>query len=250
MKSNTFKFTLPISILALLIGCISTQAQDSDPLVNVRIVTVKQDHVGDWIELQRERVEALKKSGGRGRSVSQVNKGNHNTFHIVTFFKDWADYSAPSDPPMGEAANANWLNKIQDTIQSRREFMVRGYADLSLPPKAGMEVKYVTVRETITKQGHANAHLAWTREELQPAMVKSGAHGRSISRIVMGGNLNTFYTVRSLESMDDLDEPGFLNALSSEERGKVFTNESRERILETSLILLSIREDLSFSNED
>lgn len=238
-----------VLVFSLLIGILSLQGQDSDPLVNVRIVTVKQERVGDWIELQRERTEALKKAGGRGRSVSQVNKGDHNTFHIVTFYKDWADYSAPTEPSMGEAENANWLNDIQDTIQSRREFTVRGYADLSLPPKAGMKVNFVTVRETITKQGQANAHLTWLREKLQPAMVKAGAQGRTLSRIVMGGNLNTFYTVRSLESMSDLDEPGFLRALSSEERSEIFEG-SGDRIDQTSLILLSIREDLSFTNKD
>lgn len=249
MKSNTYKSTILVPVIALIIGTFSVQAQDSDPLVNVRIVTVKQDRVGDWIELQRERTEALKKAGGRGRSVSQVNKGDHNTFHIVTVYENWADYSAPNDPPMGEAENANWLNDIQDTIQSRREFMVRGYADLALPPKEGMKAEYVTVRETITKQGQANTHLSWLREKLQPAMVKSGAHGRTLGKIVMGGNLNTFFTVRSFESLADLDEPGFLTVLSSEERSEIFAD-SGDRIEQTSLILLSVRDDLSYSNED
>ena len=80
-------------------------------------------------------------------------------------------------------------------------------------------------------------------------MVKAGAHGRTVGRIVMGGDINTFFTVRRIESLADLDKPGFLTALSNEERTEIFEG-AWDRIDNTSLILLSYREDLSYSSDD
>ena len=63
MKSKIPLISVLISILTF--GAITSTAQDQSDngLMNVCIVTVKQNHVADWIELQKQLTESMKKAG-------------------------------------------------------------------------------------------------------------------------------------------------------------------------------------------
>ena len=60
MKIKLPHYALLVSLLALFVGSISIQAQNENGLVNVRLVTVKVEHLNDWISLQQQ-----SKDGGR-----------------------------------------------------------------------------------------------------------------------------------------------------------------------------------------
>ena len=122
---------------------------------------------------------------------------------------------------------------------------MQGYPELSVPAKKGSKAQLVTVRETIVKQGEARAYAAWLREKLHPALVNARASGRDINKVVMGGHINTFYTVRQFESWAELDNTNQLSSLRGEERTKIFEGFT-DRIQQASMLLLSYREDLSF----
>ena len=236
------------AVLITLAGMLSAQAQNENGLMNVRIVTVKQDHLNDWIELQKQLTESMQKAGAPPRRIWQIVKGDHNTFHILTPLEGWADYDSSNDNGMGEAEWANWINKVSDTIQFREERTVRTYG-FSIPQEEGAERKLVAVRYHTVKQGHNGDMQAWFEEKLVPALKKLDQKGRYFGRIITGGNVNTFYHARALESYADMGNWAFSN-LSQKERDEIFTDERNSWVIESTQTLMRYRADLSFSDED
>lgn len=234
-----------VSILALFAGSVPALAQDSNPLTNVRIITVKSEHVNDWIELQQESTEASKKAGGPGRSVWEEIKGDHNTFHIVTELESWADYDTANEPIRGEAEQANWINDIIETVQSRREITYRTFDDLKIEADDGKQPNLVSIRLVTVKPGQSGAYEAWLRDKLVPALRKLGSDSFSCGRVVMGDNLNSFYTASRLDSWAELDEPAIFASLSAEERAAIFEGQS-DMLVESKRVMLRYHADLSY----
>ena len=242
------KLVLVASLASFLAGILTAQAQNENGLMNVRIVTVKQDHVNDWIELQKQLSESMKKAGAPGRSIFEQVKGDHNTFHILTVLDGWADYDTANDNGMGEAEWANWVNKITDTIQSRKELTVRTFDSLSIPAKEDSQPNLVALRRHTVKQGHSGDFYNWIEGKLSPALKKLGIEGRSFGRTIIGDNVNTFYHARRIDSYADMGNWVF-SKLSDSERAEIFTAERNSWVVSSDQIMLRFREDLSFSQE-
>lgn len=249
MKTKIPLFTLSVFVLAMVAGSIPAIAQEENGLMNVRIVTVKQDHVSEWIELQKQQSESMKKAGAPGRSIYEQVKGDHNTFHILTVLDGWDDYDSSNENGMGEAEWANWINKITDTIQSRREFTVQTFKSMEIPAEEGSKPNLVALWQHTVKQENRGDFYNWFEDKMVPALKKVGAKGRSFGRIIIGGNVNTYYHARRLDSYADMGQWTF-RGLSAEERADLLSDERQSWIVNSEQIMLKFREDLSFSNED
>jgi hypothetical protein len=249
MKIKIPQCALLVAVLALFAGSIPALAQDEWGLMNVRIVTVKQDHVGDWVELQKEQAEAMKKAGAPGRIVWEVVKGDHNTFHILTPLDGWADYDNNNGPFRSDTEQANWINDIVETIQSRQELTVWTFDNLNIPPAEGSKPNLVALWQHTVKQENKGDMYDWFEEKMVPALKKVGAKGRSFGRIIIGGNVNTFYHARRLDSYADMGGWTF-RSLNAEERADLLSDERQSWIVNSEQILLQYREDLSYSSED
>ncbi len=223
----------------------SMSAQDTNSLINVRVVTVNSEHVNDWIELQQKLTEASKKAGGLGRSIWQEIKGDHNRFHIVSELDSWADYDRTNEPAMGEAEWANWVNDVIVTIQSRREITYRNYDDLKIEEDDGKQPNLLSLRLITVKPGQGGAYAAWLRETLAPALRKLGSDSFSCGRVVMGENINSFYIASALDSWAEIDEPGIFASLSEEERDAIFEG-MNDLIVESKRVMLNYLADLSY----
>jgi NADH:ubiquinone oxidoreductase subunit len=208
MKVKISPFALLVAGLAFAAGIGSAQAQDETGLMNARIVTVKQDHVNDWIELQKQLSESMKKASAPGRRIYEQVKGDHNTFHVITELDEWGDYDSPNDNGMDEAEWANWLNKITDTVQSRRELTYRTFDSLRIETDTGEPSKYVALRKHTIKRGSAGEYRSWLSDKLYPTMKKLGIKGRSFGQVILGDNVDSFYHVRGLDSYADMGVNG------------------------------------------
>ena len=237
-------------ILVLVSAAVTStaQAQNETGLMNARIVTVKQDHVADWIALQKQLTESMKKAGAPGRQIYEQVKGDHNTFHIVSMMDGWEDFDTPNENGMGEAERANWLNDILPTIQSRSEVVYRTFESLRIPTASGEPAHYVAIRRHTVKRGQSGEFRTWLTEKLHPAMKKLGIQGRSFGQVIIGDNVDTFYHARSLDSYADMGHFAF-GVMSVEERNKLF-GPLDGLVIDSSQILLRYRADLSFSDED
>jgi hypothetical protein len=239
-----------VALLALSVGFIPAQAQDSesDPLLNVRMVTVKIGQTNDWIQLQRELKEASEKVGDRrGRSVYEEVKGDHSVFRILSVYENWADFGSGGGglaEALGEARGATWANEVADTIQARSELVSSMMTDLDIPPEKDYKPNLVMLRQITVKPGQAGAYRTWLREKLVPGLRKAGAKGRYFGNVVRGGNINQFYIAIHHADWASMDAPGSLTKLSDEERAAIF-DDSNDMVAETKVILMRFREDLS-----
>ena len=249
MKTNRPLFAVLTFVLVIAVGALPTLAQNETSLMNVRLVTVKQDKVGDWIELQKQLTESMKKAGAPGRSIYEQVKGDHNTFHILTPLEGWSDYDSPSDNGMGEAEWANWVNDILGTIQSRKEFTVLNYDNFSIPAAEGSEPKLIGLWRHRVKQENRNDFYDWYEKKMVPALKKIGVKGRSFGRTILGDDVNTFYHARRLNSYADMQARGF-SKLTAAERADLFSAERQSWIVESEQLMLRYRPDLSYSSED
>ena len=193
MKAKISLFALLVVVLAFAAGSSSAQAQNDNGLMNARIVTVKQEHVSEWVELQKQLSESMKKAGAPGRRIYEQVKGDHNTFHIITVQDEWGDYDSPNENGMGEAEWANWVNKITDIIQSRRELTYRTFDSLRIETETGEPTKYVALRQHTIRRGGAGEYRSWLRDKLVPTMKKLNIKGRSFGQVILGDNVDSFY---------------------------------------------------------
>ena len=250
MKKYTCIYHLIGAFLAISVLPLSIQAQESNGLMNVRIVTVKQDHVRDWIDLQRELTESMKEAGAPGRSIWEVVKGDHNTFHILTNLDGWADYDNPGENGMTDTQWANWLNEILPTIQSRQELTVRTFRPLDIPDPDGSKRNLLGLRRHMIKHNHTADFYGWLRDRLVPTLKKLGEEGRYFGRVIAGDDTAIYYHARSIDSWAQLDEPFAFAALSESERTKLFDEDRGDWIIKSEQIILQYREDLSFQSDD
>lgn len=248
MKAKISLLTLLVSGLAFAAATSSAQAQDETGLMNARIVTVKQDHVNDWIELQKQLTESMKKAGAPGRAIFEQVKGDHNTFHVLTVLDGWGDYDTPNENGMGEAEWANWVNKITDTIQSRREMTIRTFDSLRTPTATGEPANYVALRQHTIRRGGAGEYRRWLNEKLGPTIKKLDIKGRSFGQVIIGDNVDSFYHARALDSYANMGDFAF-SVMSDEDRSELF-GALDGLVIESSQIMLQYREDLSYSSED
>jgi hypothetical protein len=255
MKIKVPHYTLLVSLLALFAGSISILAQDSepDPLLNVRVVSVKIGHTNDWVDLQRELKEASEKVGERrGRSVYQEVKGDHSVFRILSSYENWADFGNGGGglaESLGEARGATWANEVGDTIQARSELVSRMMADLDISAAEDYKPNLVMLRQITVKPGQAGAYRTWLREKLVPGLRKAGAQGRHFGNVVRGGNINQFYIAIHHADWASMDAEGALSKLSDEERSSIFGG-SNDIVAETNVILMRFREDLSYEGSE
>lgn len=222
----------------------SSLAEDSDTLLTVRIITVEGGKTNEFVDLQRQLMEARKEAGSPGRWVWQEVRGNSSTYHIVTASSDFATLDETNEPVMGETAWATWINRVGQTIQSREVVNVRLYPELEIEAKEGQMGNLLLLTHRTIAQGRNNDYLDWYEKKIIPIMKKNGVSGRSIGRTIYGGDTRVITSVRYLSSYAELDEPGLLASLSDKERENVLADIAG-MVVEVENTLLRYREDMS-----
>ena len=222
----------------------SLNAQDSNRLLTVRVITVAGGKTAEFVDLQRELTAAQKQAGSPGRWVWQEVRGNSNTFHVVTYSDNYAAFDEPSESVLGKAGGATWVSRISATVQSREVMTLRWPSDLEIKPEEGVEPNLLVLWKRKIAQGKSGAYRKWLVDKLMPALKKVGVTGYSVGRVDSGGNTNTWISARRLSSWSNLDEPGPFADLSAEERESLFAD-LEGLTVDTEKFILRYRADLS-----
>lgn len=247
MKNTLSKIVLIASLAIPFNG--SLWAQESDPLLNVVIVKVIPGKSGEFEDLQRELTEATKKAGGNARHIWQESRGDTNTYHIVSYAENFAQYDESTEPALGEVGMARWIYRIQGTIDKREVVTSQTYPELEIKNDDDYEMKYVVLLKRTVAPGSHAAYGEWLKEKLVPLLRENGVKGCSVFRVAQGGDTNQWTLARFVDSWAELDEPGPLGGMDDEERSEFLklphsVNRGSENLM------LRYRPSLSFSGSE
>lgn len=236
---------LLLAATALLVPPIATAQDDEGPSwLAVRVVTTYADSGNTWVEQQRQLAEVRREGEAPPRHVWQVVRGELDTFHIVTFDDELAGYDTPpAEPEMGDAQQ-EWVAKIAPTVQSRSNYLLRSFSDLSIPGEEGAEPGLLLLRYSKVAIGKHGQFREWVKNDLLPALEKGGAKGINFNRMGFGGDNNVWVSSSVIENFAQLDGPGPLNYLSDEENAALFAD-FNEMVESSELRILRHRADMS-----
>ena len=233
--------------VALVVAFAPTQvfAQDNErTYIQVRTVHVKGGMVPQYIELQKQFIEALKADGRPGRSVWQEIRGDLATFHSVSTLEKFGDMDTPFDPPMDDDAWAEWIAGITNVTDSSTRLILRTHPEWSTAPDSDAEPNLLYLRYRTVGQGQMGAYHDWIKNSLSPALKEGGADV-TFSHIALGGNNRTWISATYLENWAAMDGEGPLSHMSANEIDGML-DAANNMVVESENRLLRHRADLSY----
>lgn len=247
MKVNCFN--KGTSIRCLAIGLVVTLspivASAQTGWLQARIMHVKSDRVAEFESLRLEMNRARIAAGLPAQKVWHVIRGGVNTYRIVQPMGSLGEIDEPGTPVMEAGAHANWLNRVWDCVHSQELMILQNYPDLSITAPAETEVSdFRILRVQTIMPGRAQDYVNWLKDELVPALRRSGLPAQSQSRVAFGGNTRTWLRMQPIDNWAYFDGPNRLVRTLGEEatqamfaRGDTMTESSEN-------VLLRLRRDL------
>ncbi len=247
MRTNVCKPSLFLSslITGFVLSLSAPFAWAQEGFVRHLITTVKPDRIGEFESLLEERAAGLRAAGQQPfRSVYETLQGDQFTYVIVDFWPSLAAMGEPLDP--GPNVSPNWITRLDNTVVSQRSVTLRHYPDLTIPPEPGYERDLVRVRIRRNAPGRTQDYQAWLAEQFVPALRDAGVTGHITSRVILGGNGQSWVTLSNvtLESMGF----GLGNALGERRVTQVFSA-AEGLVVYGEDYLMRFRPDLGFRNE-
>ena len=228
---------------------ISPALAQSNQYLNLVVVRVKADMIGDFERIQKEYVDALKKVGGPRRTIWQVVAGNTNEYHILSPLQSFGDLDRSTNP-MNEGDWARWLARVRDCVDSRERMILRFHSDLSIPAKTGRIPKMaeVTIHEVSPEQSAEFQRLR--REELLPAYRKGGVDGLFVYSSEHGTHRGRWFIARYIDSWSDLDSsPTPLQSGFGSEGYQAFVEKFNSARVRSEWLVVRHRPELSYNPE-
>lgn len=234
-----------VAWLTVLMPAEPAIAQDGGGLIQVAEVQVKNDRIGEFIDLQTQMAEAARAAGRSGTGVWQAAHGRMNMFHFVSRRDNFAAYDEGMNPPMSDEEWARWVGRILQTVESRTVMTLRRYPDLVIPRGEDEEPKLARLRVTTIKPGMNDEYEEWIRDKLMPALREGGQTGVSWQRVVTGGNPNTWFSVTQHSTFAEMDAPGPLDYMNERRRTSML-DEASSMTSGTEILVMRYRADLSY----
>ncbi len=232
-------------IFALGVPLLASSQDEDRTWLQVRIVHVKPDRVGDFVDLQIKLSEAQKASGRTGRSVWQEIRGDLATFHVVYSVDNLAELDEAIEPPMGEEEWAAWLSAIREVTDSSTRTILRSHLEWSIPANEDSEPGLLVLRYTTVAPNRMGDYHGWIQDQLLPALKEGGAQGISFNHTAFGGDSTTWVNGARIPNWAWLQRRrGSLAYMSDEDFTALFAPVA-EMVTARDLRILRYRADLS-----
>jgi hypothetical protein len=194
---------------------LSVAAQAQVPLSglrNVNRVVVKSEHVGEFMDIEKQLAAAVKKGGGAWRSVWRSYVGQANEFMIISPLDNYAarDGQPAYVKGMEPGPLAALMARRALCIESSRMTIERALSDVSFMTAGAAPPAMLRVTRTRVRPGMAEQYLALVKSDLAPALKKGGATAFRVRRVEWGGSRYDFTTSIPLEKMAELDGDSYL----------------------------------------
>lgn len=231
------------------IAAAAPDAQQAQPMWNgVRVIQVKHDQVGEFEALMKELRTAVQGSGQPGFTVWKTELGDMNTYHIASQFDSFAASFANMEPPMEPTEWANWLNRIEGTIDSHTVAVARLRPDLSIVPDApqGQQAPDLLMLITDTVMaGKTREYESFIRDEVVPALRQADINGMIANEVMFGAEGRTWVFAVPLPGWAALDQPSPLVEALGEQGAEELMLRVDALVESTETNVLRYREDLS-----
>jgi quinol monooxygenase YgiN len=215
---------------------------------NIRTLTryqVKAERYDDFVDLLQHFAEQNRKAGtAAGFTVWQSLSGPRE-FVITRNYATWADLNALQDPKL-HPNSAEWgraMIRVGGTVESQERIIDQvqtfSFSNRSEPPKM-----LRSVRSTV-RPDKVNEYLALLRNELAPALKKSGAPMYIVGRTRLGAPNNLIRSATAIDKWGDMDDASYLVKALGEDGAARFLEKVSAMSLRTEVNLYRYRADLS-----
>ncbi|HEU4618468.1 MAG TPA: hypothetical protein VFV10_10525 [Gammaproteobacteria bacterium] len=216
----------------------------------VRVIHVKSDRVGEFEDLIKELGAAIAKRGEAGFNVWQVEFGDQSTYHIVSELQSFASLpQMEANPPMEPQRWADWLHRIQGTIDSQTVSVAQVHTDLSIMPQepSGAEAApelLILVSQTLLP-GKRQEYTTWLRDDLLPALRKAGILGVVSNEMAFGSEDRNWVFAVPIRNWAELDKPMPLFTSMGQQAAEELLNHGDSMVGRSETVVLRARPDLS-----
>jgi len=225
------------------------EAQQEQPQWNeVRIVHVKGERMGEFEGLLKELSAALSESNLPAFDVWQVAAGELNTYHIVAALESLAQFGEMDTLPMEPLEWANWVNRIESTVDSQELILAEVHPDLSIEPDAqaaGDPPELLMLLSQTVMPGRSQEYETWLREEVLPALRESDIDGVISNRLTFGADNRTWVFAVPIPSWSELGQPSPLHRSMGEQAAEEMLNRGDSMVERSETIVLRARPELS-----
>jgi hypothetical protein len=231
-------------VVALVMPLTSSaqEGQNQPPArLQVRSVSLNPDGVQTWVGLQTQLAEANRAAEADTRLVYEEVRGDLDTYHIVSFPENMAQFDEQGENALGDA-QGDWVASIVPTVRERSEMVLRRHENLSIPMAEDYEPNLLVVTNTRIRGGRAGDYHDWQENKLKPALEAAGITGAYFSHMTHGGT-NICRMAVHVENWAALDRR-FLPDLSAEERAALYDGVGA-MVIDSDRRILQYRADMS-----
>jgi len=152
-------------------------AGDASTTLLVTRVSLKPDHVAQWLALQKSAVlPALKKAGVKHRAMYETVLGDTPEYTSVRVLAGFGEFDGPDvlARALGESAAAKLRDQLADCTVSVHRSIEKRREDFFLDP-GNAQVQYASKYRAMP--GKAQAYMEFFRTEMMPVMRKAKENG-------------------------------------------------------------------------
>lgn len=220
------------------------------PQANIRSIDryhLKADRAGDFRSVIKEIQAVLRKAGhNRGSSWWQSLNGPNEMARVV-FHPNWAELDAqPAAFREAAAELAPLMARMMQCVDHSERIIDVVMPELGLPRSSEIPPMISNLR-VLVKPERLDEYVALVKNELLPAVQKSGLKTFLVARTRFGGPATEFRTALGLQSWADLDRPSpIVTALGGEAGYQKFLARIRPLMVESEYMMYRHIAELDF----
>jgi L-rhamnose mutarotase len=213
---------------------------------SVRFYAVKSDRIGDFQAAVKEYNAIVTKAGSTRYYSIWASLTGASEYARVDNYTKWADLDAGLDPKLqDQAAELQRITtRISGCTESSHRIIEEVLPDLSLPGTSEMP-KMIRTLQTKVRPEKVNEYLELVKNEVLPAIKKSGIKDYSVAQERYGAPSSEFLSVAGLNNWADFDGGFGVEKVMGKEGYQRFLAKLRPLILETEYNVYRFQPDLS-----
>lgn len=218
---RTKTYSARVCLMALAAGIATSAWAQPGTLRSVTEYRVKSDRVGDFQADIKEFNGVLKKGGSENAYTVWASATGPLAYLRVQHYAKWSELDTPQEPKMKEhAADLNRIGaRILACTESSNRVIEQILPDASLP-SAAEPPKMLRVLRIHVKADKFNDFLALQKNDVLPAIKKSGLTTYSVARVRLGASGSDFIVVYGMDKWADMGaKPPLLTGMGRKRTG-------------------------------
>ncbi|HEX4948954.1 MAG TPA: hypothetical protein VFZ34_19910 [Blastocatellia bacterium] len=249
MKSNHFTTKLVLVLSLFLLTALVAFAQDAPKpqLSRVSVTQVKPEMWEQYLEFYKnETLPALKKGGIKSSLVMQSSGpvGNSFELRVVQSIDSLAQFDEGSaiSKVLGPEKSKAYQAKRRSMIVSSHAYVIRSVPEAAIPQNGTSKLM---IRREISVAPGRRADYETYQKDLVAVLKKTNLKGHRVSRLVIGGDLNTYFHVDSFDSWAEYEK--FQTALPQVEGYSKLSGRTAGVVMHTTITAYTPMPELSIT---